>query len=165
MRRITDLFRKLLKDTAGAALVEFGVLLPSMILFFAVTVEGGRIFWGYQAAISGVRDATRYLARVAPSDICHTGGSVAIYQPILSDIVGGFEASAVPLFPARVEVIAVIPSVQCVAGSFRGGPIGVASVSASVQFEFPFSRMLALFGDGSPMRTAVIRDQSRIYGS
>ena len=33
------------------------------------------MFWSYQMAIGGVRDAARYLARVAPADICNTAGA------------------------------------------------------------------------------------------
>ncbi len=58
------------RSTSGAALVEFVIVFPMMILFFVMIVEFGRLYWGYQSVVAGVRDASRYLARVAPVDIC-----------------------------------------------------------------------------------------------
>ena len=54
--------RSLRRSEDGAVLVEFGLLLPTFVLFFAMAVEGSRTFWSYQATISGVRDAARYVA-------------------------------------------------------------------------------------------------------
>ena len=35
------------KEESGAALVEFAILLPMMLLVFAVIIEGGRLMWSY----------------------------------------------------------------------------------------------------------------------
>ena len=64
-------------------MVEFAILLPILLLVFAVIVEGGRLMWSYQTVVAGVRDATRYVARAAPANICSTGGSLA---DIASDV-------------------------------------------------------------------------------
>ncbi|MCB1348871.1 MAG: pilus assembly protein, partial [Maritimibacter sp.] len=54
------------QSTSGTALVEFVIVFPMMILFFAIMVEFGRLYWGYQSVVAGVRDAARYVGRVGP---------------------------------------------------------------------------------------------------
>lgn len=116
----------------GVALVEFAIVL----LIFAVIIEGGRLFWSYQATILGVRDATRYLARVAPADICVSGGTVAGYQSKLENIVRN-TSSGNAIFPGGITITAVVPSVNCVVGNYRGGQAAIATVTASLAVTFP----------------------------
>ena len=59
------------------ALVEFAISLPLILVVSYGTIDSMRLFWTYQAAVAGVRDAARYVARVAPDDICTSGGSLA----------------------------------------------------------------------------------------
>ena len=56
--------------TSGATVVEFAILMPVMLVCFGTIVEGARIYWNYQSAVSGVRDAARYLARTTDGQIC-----------------------------------------------------------------------------------------------
>jgi Flp pilus assembly protein TadG len=56
--------QRLAGDERGGALAEFALGLIPLILAFALIFEVGRAFWIHQAAIKGVRDATRYLTRV-----------------------------------------------------------------------------------------------------
>ncbi|MCB2131090.1 MAG: pilus assembly protein, partial [Rhodobacteraceae bacterium] len=53
--------RRLLRRDDGAILVEFALALPILLIFFAVIVEGTRMMKNYHTAISGVRDATRFM--------------------------------------------------------------------------------------------------------
>ena len=60
---------RLLTDDRGGALAEFLLGLVPLVIAFALIFEFGRAFWSHQAAIKGVRDATRFLTRVEdPSD-------------------------------------------------------------------------------------------------
>ncbi|KIC24870.1 MULTISPECIES: TadE/TadG family type IV pilus assembly protein [unclassified Leisingera] len=152
------------KGEEGAVLVEFALMLPLMLLVFAVIIEGGRMMWSYQAAISGVRDAARYLARVAPQDICSTGGSVAAHQPQLLDIVReSIDGDA--LFPPSLNVTAVTPSLTCQAGSYRISPAPVVEVQANLTMTFPFAGIFALNGGSLNTINTVITDQSRVFGT
>ncbi|CAN0605625.1 unnamed protein product, partial [Ectocarpus sp. 12 AP-2014] len=72
MRNVSAYLTKFRREESGVALVEFAIFLPLFLLAFFVVVEFSRIFFSYQGAISGVRDATRYLARVADADVCVT---------------------------------------------------------------------------------------------
>ncbi|MGB8621604.1 MAG: TadE family protein [Paracoccaceae bacterium] len=151
------------RDERGAILVEFGLVLPVMLLFFAIMVEGGRMMWSYQAAISGVRDAGRYLARTAPVDICLTGGSLAGYGPALTDIVGR-SIGGNELFPAYVTLNSVTPGLACLSGNYRVNPAPISTVSASMTIDFPFAGIMSLFGSGMSSVTTTVSDESRVFG-
>ena len=147
----------------GAIVVEFSIVMPLMILFLAMTTEAARMMWSYQSVIAGVRDAGRYLARVTPADICSSGGGVggmaATLKTIVEKDIGGTD-----LFPSKVTVNSVTPSISCVAGTYRVSPAPVGRVSASVTIEFPMGNFLSLFGDSISSVTTTIADESRVFG-
>jgi hypothetical protein len=155
--------RRLRTDTSGTALVELGILIPILLLIFGVIIEGSRTFWSYQAAISGVRDASRYLARIAPRDLCSSGGSVGGYTSALETIVRQ-SAGGTDLFPPSITINSVVPSFGCSGGGYRGGPAAVATVTASLTITYPFSGVFSLVGSTLGTKDTVVVDQSRIYG-
>ncbi|MBD3678495.1 MAG: pilus assembly protein [Rhodobacteraceae bacterium] len=160
-RHIISRFRK---DEDGAAMVEFAVLLPMLLLIFAMIIEGGRLMWAYQTVNAGVRDAARYLARVAPPDLCKTGGVVTGYTTDLENIVRN-SVDGAALFPSGITVTAVVPSHSCVAGSFRISPAPVAQVTANLTITFPFASVFGFAGQSLATINTSITDQSRVYGS
>lgn len=155
--------RRFRRQQSGAALVEFGLLLPLMMAVFAVMVEGSRTFWSYQAVISGVRDASRYLSRVAPRDICSAGGSVSGYNATFSDIVTQ-SLSGDSFLPAYITVTSVTASHTCPAGTFRGGAAPIATVTANLTIQYPFAGLFTLVGATLNTTTTSVSDQIRIYG-
>ncbi len=149
----------------GAALVEFAISLPLILILAFLSVESMRLFWSYQAAIAGVRDATRYLARVAPADLCTSGGSLTGYSTRLQAIVETTITGAA-LFPAGVSVTSLTPSLVCITTlGLRQASVPVATVSANVSITMPFSQILRVIG-GTPAATinTTVRDQARVYG-
>ena len=140
------------------------MMLPIMILLFAVTIEGCRMFWSYQAAISDVRDAARYLARVAPGDICTSGGSVAGYTSDLENIVRT-GASGYGIFPAGLAVTGVTATLTCTSGNYRVSPAPVVEVTASLTITFPFADVFTFNGTARPTITTEISDQSKVFGT
>jgi Flp pilus assembly protein TadG len=50
--------------SSGNAAVEFALLLPLLMLFVLASIEFGRAFYIHDIMSKGIRDATRYLARV-----------------------------------------------------------------------------------------------------
>lgn len=155
--------RRFAADQSGASLVEFGVILPFMLLLLVLMIEAGRFLWSYQVALEGVRDAGRYLARVAPVEICQTGGSVATYNSALQDIVTNNDAGT-SLFPQYVTINSVTASHNCISGTYRINPTPVATVVANVTIEFPFAGITSLFGDPLTTLTTTISDQGRVFG-
>lgn len=162
LARIYTSLRRMLRNDSGAALVEFAILLPLILLVFAVVIEGGRLMWAYQSVNAGVRDASRYLARIAPESVC-SGGSLAAYQPTLESIVRN-RIDGASFLPSGITVNAVTPSLTCVAGTFRVSPAPVAQVTASLTVTFPFAGVVAFAGGALGTVTTSISDQSRVYG-
>ena len=160
---IPHTLRRFVRDTRGASLVEFGIVLPFMLLLLAVMIEAGRFMWSYQVAMEGVRDAGRYLARVAPVDICLTGGTVSGYDATLKGIVEN-NKDGNALVPTYVTVNSVSATHQCVNGTYRINPTPVGTVTASLTIQFPFAGITGMFGDQMTTLTATISDQSRIFG-
>ena len=155
---------RFVRDEAGVALVEFAVVLPMMLLVFAVIIEGSRTMLSYQSAINGVRDATRYLARTVNSDVCTTSASVTSYATQLRTlVVQGVTAKSV--FPPSVTIGAVTPSYRCVIRTYRGGTVAVAQVTAVITVTFPFSGLFSLVGISRPVLVTSVTDQARVYGS
>ena len=156
--------RRFLRADDGVALVEFALVLPMMLLIFAVIIEGSRMMLSYESAINGVRDATRYLARTAPRNVCTTGASVSGYSTYLRTlVVQGVTNNSV--FPSNVTVGTVTPSYRCVTGTYRGGDVPVAQVTAVITVTFPFSGIFTLVGGTLPTLTTTVTDQARVYGS
>lgn len=152
------------RDESGVALVEFALVLPMMLVVFAVIIEGSRMMMSYESAISGVRDATRYLARIVDAGICSTGGSVSGYAGSLKTLVE-HGATGSTIFAPSVTVGTVTPSYRCVTGTYRNGPVPVAQVTAQITVIFPFGGIFALVGGSQPTLTTTVTDQARIYGS
>ena len=155
--------RQFRRDQSGTALVEFAILLPIMLATFALIVEGGRIFWSYQNAISGVRDTARYVGRIAPSDLCSAASSASIgdYQTAVANTLSSLSTS---------DIIVALDSLTltCVgsAGEYRVSPTPVAVLTASLTItDLPFSPLFALVGGTAAAQIqTTVTDRSRVYG-
>jgi len=159
MRR---LIQRLRRDERGGAIAEFLLGLIPLVIAFALIFEFGRAFWSHQAAIKGVRDATRYLTRVEdPNDptaqdvarnLMLTGQQTAGGTPRWSS--GGAEAMEV-----QVDAIAN-------PGTFRGpATIQIVNVRANVELALPLGEVFALFGGSAvPTVTYAVGDTGRHYG-
>jgi len=152
------------KDEEGACLVEFGIVFPVMLLLLVMMVEAGRLLWSYQIVVEGVREAGRYMSRTAPVEICETGGSVAGMSGTLQSIVTQ-KASTAGQLDQYVTVNSVTASHTCVVGAYKISPTPVGTVTANITINFPFTGIMGYFGQSMTSSTAVVRDQSRIFGS
>lgn len=165
------LLRRLGRSDRGALLVEFSIMLPLLILLFGVVVEGGRIMWSYQTAVAGVRDATRYLGRVVPSDLCETdatGATLAAYVDELTDRIEN-SISGSSVMPSMVT-LSGDPGVQievesCTLG-LRVPQVAIVEVTATVVIQLPFKEMLEVTGTTFPDAiTTTIADKTRVFGA
>ncbi len=164
--------RRFARDESGAALVEFALVLPLMLIMFAVIVEGGRMMKNYQGANAGVRDAARYLARAVASNACSggatsaTGNALGAYTTKLEQIVRDSAGTGGgTVFGSGVTVDSVVGTFNCVAGTYRVSPAPVAQVTATITITFPFGGIFELAGDGLTQVTTTVTDQSRIFGT
>jgi hypothetical protein len=150
---------------SGTALVEFGISLPLILAVAFGTIDSMRLLWSYQAAVAGVRDATRYLARTAPDDICTTGGSLTGEEPRLLEIVATSIGGG-GLYPEGVTITGVTADLDCVGGlGLRTDTVPVATVTADLSIALPFSSVFTLIG-GSGWGTieTSVTETARIYG-
>lgn len=159
----TNLIKKFLKAEDGVAVVEFVLSVPMMILIFAIVIEFGRLFLGYQSTVGGVRDASRYLARIAPIDICLNGGSLSSYNAMLKNKIET-DRSANNVLPSQFTVTSVSATHTCVAGTYRTSPAPVATVAAQISVQFPFGSFFSLFGNPLAPLTTTVSDSARIFG-
>lgn len=161
-----SLLRQLLRSDRGVALVEFAMVLPFLLLVFAMIVEGGRMMWSYQTAIAGVRDAARQVGRIVPSDICTSGKALTDF---VNTATLGARLDA--LLPERVAMepdaaTGLDADLSCVPGTLRVSPTPVVTLSAQVKIEFPFQGIFRFAGGSiSPFLVTTITDQSRVFGS
>ncbi len=151
----------------GTNAVEFAIVLPVMLVLFAVIVEGSRIYWNYQSAVVGVRDAVRYVARTTDEGICTSGASgnlVAGTAQSVAIIDRSMRDGAASFLPLGVSVTNVSATWNCVSAALRSAETPVATVQATVNIQLPFAAMLQLFGVSTGTMTSVVLDQSRVYG-
>ncbi len=173
------------RSEKGATIVEFAIVFPVMLAVFGAVVEGSRIYWNYQAAVSGVRDATRFLGRVTPEQIC-TGvnnnfvnvpstyrviedGTLISYNTLVLNTVTshlGEEGQDGTTLPLGISVPENEISVQfaCVGAALRGEFTPVIKVDAEVQIELPFATLFGFFGVQSDTIVTSVVDQSRVFG-
>lgn len=161
--------RRLRRDERGLALVELAIGMPLLLLVLGVTIEGGRMFYSYQAVIQGVRDASRYVGRVVPSNLCSTGGTIGSFvsDTTLRQLIQR-NANSSSGFPPAITVTGVNLESRCegVIGEYRVSPAPIAEVTATLEIQFPFSGIVR-FATGNPAATitTTISDESRIFGS
>lgn len=157
MRR---LIQRLHRDERGGAIAEFLLGLIPLVIAFALVFEFGRAFWSHQAAIKGVRDATRYLTRVEdPNDA--TAQAVAQNLMLTGQQTGGTPRwSSGSALPMEVQVDAVANP------GLRGpDPLQIVNVRANVELALPLGNVFALFGgQGLGTITYAVGDTGRHYG-
>lgn len=158
--------RRLSRNERGAIFVEFAIVLPLLLLLFAVTIEGARMMWSYQTAVTGVREAARYLGRIVPTNVCAPGQTFPNRDTLLTALVNNHvpdmrNVDGVP----TVTVNSVTATLTCVTGDYRVSPAPVAVVSASVTITFPFAGIIAFTGGDLGTLTTTITDRTRVLGS
>ena len=190
MRMLSSISR-FRRQEDGVALVEFAIFLPVFVLAFFVIVEFSRVFFSYQTAIVGVRDAARYMARVAPPGVCEdatatSGGGNPVGAIELSPVGTGTanvagadaartiiernmdtETSALPVNVFLDDVTATYFCEIGAPGDYRQDNVPVAQVSASFRIVLPLIGILEINNiDDSEFATITrtVTDSSRIFG-
>ena len=185
-----DRISRFRRDENGVALVEFALFLPIFVLSFFVIVEFSRVFFAYQSAVVGVRDAARYMARVAPPAVCEGAsapsgggnpGDVIVLTPLgtSTDNVNGavvartiiernMDTETAGVLPQNVFLDGVSATYFCeigAAGEYRQANVPVAQVSATFRIVLPLVGILEL-NALQPIQqiTRTVTDSSRIFG-
>lgn len=154
----------------GTASVEFAMILPLLLVLFAVIVDGGRMLADYHAVTKSVRDAARFLARSSVEPRTCVPGSLDRGQAVVADAirlamtgrVGGDPAAdglvpgwaASDLSEATTGVALVRECFGANGAGLYGGRTALASIV--VQARVPFSFALArIFGLGPNLTLSV----------
>jgi Flp pilus assembly protein TadG len=158
----------------GSALVEFAISLPLILVVSFGTIDSMRLFWSYQAAVAGVRDAARYVARMAPDNICSTGASLADHlsarsvnpTTIIDSTLFANAAGSRAVYTGGVTITNVTTAVTCVSTlGLRQAVVPVVRVSADMRITMPFSGILVLVGgNGFGTITTRIIEDARVFG-
>lgn len=170
IRQFRHIVQHFKRCETGATAVEFAILMPIMMVCFGAIVEGARIYWNYQSAVSGVRDAARYLARITDPTVCTGPSTTAVAIPggaarAISIINRNVGTGAANLFPTAVSVSNVSATFTCPDLNLRTDPTPVAQVQATLTVQLPYSAVFEFFGRRSNTQmVSTIIDQSRIYG-
>ena len=166
MRAAFPHIRRFRRSQCGAALVEFGISLPLILILAFGMIESMRLLWSFQAAVAGVRDATRYVARTERDNICVSPiGSLEISDADLVRIVTS-SINGGAIFPAGITVTGVTAKLECVGDlNLRQDRVPVVEVTATLRMKFPMTAVFRLAGgDGwGTINTAVV-EEARIYG-
>jgi Flp pilus assembly protein TadG len=159
MRRF---LQRLAGDERGGALAEFALGLIPLILAFALIFEVGRAFWIHQAAIKGVRDATRYLTRVEdPTNA--TAQDVARRLMLTGQQAPGGVARWDS--GAAAPMVVAIQTVDNSDGALRGpATIRMVTVGTNVEILLPLAGVFTLFGGAPAAFTFSLSDTGRHYG-
>ncbi|NHX27636.1 pilus assembly protein, partial [Escherichia coli] len=96
-------------------------------------------------------------------DICTTGGNLSGYTTQVTNIVINNQAG-LGVMPSTVVVNSVTPSLTCYTGTYRNGPVPVATVSANITIQYPMGFIFDWFGDAVGQATTVVADDARIFG-
>lgn len=120
----------------GAALVEFSLVAPLLILLMCGLAEFANVMRQYHVMEKGVRDAGRYLARVPMTGCALNGASVATAQNLA---LTGRTSGGTPLLPSWNNASTVAVTVaQCInnsSGAYRGRDnIPVIEVTADAPY-------------------------------
>jgi Flp pilus assembly protein TadG len=165
--RLLPFCRRLVaEDSRGTAAVEFGLVLPFMVVLLAGVADIGRTIWHHHTLQKGVQDAARYLSRV---DAPFTAAQLTAAKNLL--LRGDFDGSSPLQYSYWSDSLTtnldsqtgLVTPYDNTAGTFRGpATINIITVRASVAApagEFP---LLSLFNDGTIEYSA--RHQMRNIG-
>ena len=172
IRTFIEKTRSFKEDKSGAAMVEFAIALPILLLVLAIIVEGSRIAYAHQAAASGVRDASRYIARLASDTVCDTADVAGANTALQTQF--GTEATNIvsarlgdpteAVLPGGVTIQSVTPALRCRAVDYSTADVSVVEVTVTLEIEFIFGGVFDIFGDELEPLTTQIADQSRVFG-
>jgi hypothetical protein len=89
IRSATRIIRRFRSEESGTALVETLITLPIFIIFMAGILEFGALLYTKQQVETGLRDASRYLARCPTDPVYGCSANIAINIALNGSPAGG----------------------------------------------------------------------------
>jgi Flp pilus assembly protein TadG len=149
--------KSLFQAEDGAALVEAAIILPIFLVLVGGVYEFGFFLYQEQLAVSGVRDAARYLALTSDATSM-TNQAAAKNLAVTGSINGGTSRVA---GWSTSEVSVAIDSVDNSAGTYSGGST-IQLVTVSTSFPDPTLGFLGPLDLKAP--TISVSNQERVVG-
>lgn len=130
------------RDTAGAAMVEFSLLAPFLIVLALGTGEFGRFLYQYHLVLDGLRDGARYLARMQdPNDATSQTNAKNL---AVTGTIDGSGAARVGGWVAANVTFTVTP-INNSAGTYRGAAT-IYTVRSNTTFNYQDVGFLGALG-------------------
>ncbi|VXC69292.1 TadE/TadG family type IV pilus assembly protein [Sphingomonas sp. 8AM] len=117
----------MIRDERGATVVEFGIILPLLLMALFGLIEGARLIWMDQALDQAAYSTAR--CRTIASAACDSAAKQVSYA------VQRAKANGVTVLPANVVID---PAATC------GGSSGALLVTLTVSFGSPVGKLLPL---------------------
>lgn len=126
----------------GAAMVEFAIVSPLLLLLMLATFEFGRMISQYNTLTKAVRDGARYAASTAAGGTTGIVNITSSIQSAVTNLVvtGVANGSGAPLLPGAAPSVSVTDDGN-----------GYVSVSASYTYQPLIGASLPTFGFGAPI--------------
>jgi Flp pilus assembly protein TadG len=130
-----------LRDQAGSALIEFTIMAPLLLSLVLGISEFGRFLYQYQMVLEGLRDASRYLARLDANDATNQDNAANLATTGTIDGTGdlrvdGWEAD---------DVDFSVTDVDNTAGTYRG-PAEIEVIEVTTTFDYADVGFLSALG-------------------
>lgn len=150
----------LMRDSGGAAMIEFALVAPLLFSLVLGTVEFGRYFQQHHAVVKGARDATRYLSRIemncaGTSDFCCPSTAASWGNAETNARNLAMRGSTDPLAPLIISTwsdpMTISFAVTCLdnsGGAYRGLE-KIPVVRTSIDLPYTQIGFLSFFGIGS----------------
>lgn len=141
-------------------MVEFAIAMPILFILFAGGWEMARGLWAYEALNKGVRDASRYLARVEDPT---SANSLVMAQRLV--LTGDIDLDQPLRFDHNLVTVTVgTKTYDNSAGTYRGpdggsGDIDVVRVRADLEFRAP---LLFFLNFTDPLTITVMHEERHI---
>ncbi|MDR6533061.1 MULTISPECIES: TadE/TadG family type IV pilus assembly protein [Caulobacter] len=120
--RPIPLLRRLLAGCGGSAAVEFALILPFMTLLCFAFVGAGRLFWNYHIAVSAVRDAARYAARLPMTcaGLTNAGDTTKVQNVARTGVGDGVGSPLIANWTSNASVVVTVSCVSNAGGAYSG---------------------------------------------
>jgi len=150
--------KRLRTDRSGAALIEFTLVAPLLLLVGLGIFEFGNVLYGHHLVNTGVHDAARYLARVDDP----TASEAAAKQLAVYGQIGG-SAKRVSWWgtgDVSVSLTSIPNPIDVVTGAraYRG-PDPIRTVRVSTTATYPGLGFLAYLGLGSALTFSLYHEE------
>ncbi|WP_265587340.1 TadE/TadG family type IV pilus assembly protein [Sphingomicrobium arenosum] len=150
IRALASTSRRLRRDDKGAAAAELALAIPMLLVLLLGAVELGNYFVSGHAVQKGVRDASRYAARIRYDDLSSsscTFNSGTAFETAIKNVArtGSVDGTAEPRLNFWSDNSTLTVTLECddtgtYAGVFSGFPDGAprVRVNASVPYQSLF---------------------------